>query len=450
MYRKAATAAVPHDEGGALGRGDQPAGPPDVQRLAAGATQDEGELGRRRLEPARPLGRLAGEVGAGQLLVATMVVRVAGDQDPGDRAVTGQPPARLRPQRLTPTHHTAEAARAILESVEIDGDQQLRADPTGPRELAGFEVAAGQLDQGISPPLIPTPLVLAIGRTGQRIQRGQHDLAALRVQQPLHRDHAIQGRGRPEAPARMTPFGVGVGPVGVGGRGQIADGLAEPGRIELSGRLDQCRFGLHHGVRGQVVGAVGQHLSVGGRQIAVGQRLAGRRQGAAEAGPGGPDRRGRRPGAHPQPPPQPAGGGAFLGALFGPGGAAAVDGGQGTQPLALLPVDELPQGQAVVGQGAVSQAVQVHGGQPLDRRLEGGQPVRRLIRMCVRVHVGNLSSPPEKASTNTSLWINRPMRCPPPEVLGLEAGHRRDPAHWGEAPVPGGCMGPDNLDPRAR
>ena len=41
------TAAVTHGQGGALGGGDDPAGPADVQGLARGPTQDRGQQGRR-------------------------------------------------------------------------------------------------------------------------------------------------------------------------------------------------------------------------------------------------------------------------------------------------------------------------------------------------------------------------------------------------------------------
>ena len=65
-------------------------------------------------------------------------------------------------------------------------------------------------------------------------------------------------------------------------------------------------------------------------------------EGAAEQGPGGPDRAAGRPGAQAEPPPQPAGGRALLDAPLGPGGPPGVHVGQLGQPLAFQLVDQPP------------------------------------------------------------------------------------------------------------
>ena len=73
---------------------------------------------------------------------------VAGDQDPGDRPITGQPPAGLGVQRPGPTGLTAHPTRVAEEAVQVDRHQQLGPHPTGLGELAGFQGAAGQLGTG--------------------------------------------------------------------------------------------------------------------------------------------------------------------------------------------------------------------------------------------------------------------------------------------------------------
>ena len=92
---------------------------------------------------------------------------VAGDQDPGHGAVAGQPPARLGVQRSGPPELASRALGVAPEAVEVDGHQQLGANPTGLRELPGFQVAAGQLSKGISIALAATTAVLGVGWAGQ-------------------------------------------------------------------------------------------------------------------------------------------------------------------------------------------------------------------------------------------------------------------------------------------
>jgi hypothetical protein len=101
------TAPVTHSQGGALGRLDDPAGPPHVQGLAGSPTQDRRQQGRRRAESGRQsavvVGVVLAWVAAWVVPVAAGVVVVvtgglAGDQEPGHGPVAGQPPTPLRIQ----------------------------------------------------------------------------------------------------------------------------------------------------------------------------------------------------------------------------------------------------------------------------------------------------------------------------------------------------------------
>jgi hypothetical protein len=192
----------------------------------------------------------------------------------------------------------------------------------------------------------------------------------------------------------------------------------------------------------------------GDSSLAVGQGLAGLSEGAAEQGPGGAHVAGGGAGTQAQAGPQPAGGGGGLEALVGAGGPAGVDGRGGVEPVAFQAVQQ-PQLEDLPGGDRVGQAVQVLAGQLLDGRGQGGQPVwssgrrpgrlggrlpgavpgllagavsdrlpghmlggvpgrvaggragRLPVRMCVRVHGGNLSSPQQKASTQPQSGDNR-------------------------------------------
>src|SRR5215211_2965452 len=135
------TAAVAHGQGGALGGLDDSGGPADVQGLGRGAIQDRGEQGGGGPQPGGQVLVAAGAVpavgivaagmvvvvlvvaagvamavvvvaggvlvavtvvvvvavvAAGVVVVAVVVGGLAGDQDPGDGAVTGQPLTGLR------------------------------------------------------------------------------------------------------------------------------------------------------------------------------------------------------------------------------------------------------------------------------------------------------------------------------------------------------------------
>ena len=141
------TAAVPHHQGGPLGGRHHPGGPADLQGLGGAATKGWGEPPGRRLEPGRQAALTIGavlrvvgaagaiveadtDVGVVVVVVAVVVGGVAGDQDPGDRTVTGQPPTRLRWQRPHPTSITPQARVAAQQAVQVHGDQQLGPHPT--------------------------------------------------------------------------------------------------------------------------------------------------------------------------------------------------------------------------------------------------------------------------------------------------------------------------------
>jgi hypothetical protein len=117
---------------------------------------------------------------------------------------------------------------------------------------------------------------------------------------------------------------------------------------------------------------------------------------------------------------QPGRGRADLLALFGAGGAAAGDGGQLLEPVAFEAVEQLSQLQDLGGQGGISQAVQVLGGQAVHGRPQGGQPTGLaavfLSRTGVRVHAGNLSTPQPNATTRRKLWTTS---CQWPLASGL-------------------------------
>jgi translation initiation factor IF-2 len=183
--------------------------------------------------------------------------------------------------------------------------------PTGLREPAGLQAAAGQPGQGIGGALAPTRSVGGVGWVGwvgQRLQGGQEALAGVGGQQPLeatmpsqvgasHRpgeEDAARGgwsrcRDRRPAGGGQPPAAAGVGP---------GDRRPRPGPVRPPGRCDQGGLGC----RGPPPGR-GQP-----RSCRRSGRGPGCRAGAAEQGSGGPNRTGRSTLAQPQPAAQPGGG----------------------------------------------------------------------------------------------------------------------------------------------
>src|SRR5215207_1284570 len=214
------TAPVADGQGGALGRGDDSAGPPDIQRLGRRAPEHWREPVHGRPQPSRQpcwpaLGSgersdLDPRTGGGLLVVVGVVgvAGVAGDDPPGDRPVASQPPARLGAQGAGPAGLPAEGAGVAEEAVEVDDHIQLGADPAGLGELACLQVAAGQLGQGVGAALVAAAGIVGGGRAGQGVQGRGQGLAGLRLQQPLEGDHAVHGVAHqtPRRPWRRSPW----------------------------------------------------------------------------------------------------------------------------------------------------------------------------------------------------------------------------------------------------
>src|SRR5215207_377836 len=292
------TATVADSQGAALGGGDDPAGPPDVQGLAGGAAQDRGEPVHGRPQPPLDLALVSGGwsdldtrpgggglllvVAAGAGVVAGVVVvgvvavaGVAGDHHPGHRPVTSQPPTRLGAQWPGPAALPSDRPGAAEEAVEVHDHRQLGSDPAGLGQLTCLQGAPGELGEGVGAALGATALILGVGWSGQGVQGGQQGLAGLGLQQPLQGDHALPGRGHPHPALLVASLGLAVSTLGVDGIAQVSDDPPQPGWVQAAGRLEQGWFGLGGGVGGQVVGAGGQHRGVGHRELAVGHSGGG-------------------------------------------------------------------------------------------------------------------------------------------------------------------------------
>jgi hypothetical protein len=214
------------------------------------------------------------------------------------------------------------------EAVQVHRHRQLGSDPAGLGEAPALQVAAGQLGQGIGPALAAAAFVAGVGRAGQGLQRRQQGLAGLGVQQPVEGDHALDGGRQPQAALLVLPLDPVLGGVGVGDQPQMGDGPPQPWRVQAPGRVHQDRFGVGGDMVGEVVGAGGEHLGVGHRELPVGRGLGGAGQRSPVPGPGGAHEAGGGAGAHAQPGPQPGSRGGGRDALFGAGGPAGVHGGQ--------------------------------------------------------------------------------------------------------------------------
>src|SRR4029450_1518931 len=67
----------------------------------------------------------------------------------GRGACRGGTTPRARAPPRTPPRHPPPPTRPAEEAVEVHGDQQLGADPTGSGELAALQGPAAQLGQGV-------------------------------------------------------------------------------------------------------------------------------------------------------------------------------------------------------------------------------------------------------------------------------------------------------------
>ena len=228
----------------------------------------------------------------------------------------------------------------------------MRADPARFGQPPALQRPAGQLRQRISSPLATGARVVGVGWASQRLQGRQEYVSGFRVQQPPDRHHSLPGRRQPQPTPLVTARGGPVGPVRVGDLAQMGDGLAQPRRVHPPSGLEQHGFGVQLDMVGELVGAVGDHLGVGGRDLAADQSLSGPGEGTAEQGPGGLDAAASRLSAHPQPGPQPGRRRGSLLALVGPGGAAGVQVGELLEPQAFETVQQPPQCQYPLGRTA--------------------------------------------------------------------------------------------------
>jgi len=338
------------------------------------------------------------------VVVLVVVGGVAGDQDPGHRPVTAQPPTRLGIQG-SGLGVAAHRAGAALQAVQVHQHRQLGPDPTSLGEAAALQLTAGQLGQGIGGALAAAAVVLGAVGAGQGFQGGQQGLAGLGLQQPVDDHHALEGGGQPHPPILMAPLGAVALALWVGHQPQMPQEPPQPGWVQPPGGIHQHGFGLGGDVEGEVLGAGGQHGGVGSREVPVGHGLGRRSQGAAEQGPGGPHGTAGRGRAHAEPAAEPAGGGGGLDALVGAGGAAGVDPSEFGQPVAFQTVQQPPQDQHPLGPNRIRHASQILGDQLIDQRGQAHQTIRR---MCVRVHGGNLSTHHQKASTIQEMWTTSP------------------------------------------
>ena len=298
---------------------------------------------------------------AGAVVVAGVVQvgGVAGDQDPGDRTVTGQPPTRLGVQREAVADLAAQAAGVAEEAVQVHGDQQLGPDPTRLGQLAALPGCGGPARPGHQPG--------ADHRCGYRGRRPGGPAVPGRPARSGRPRPPAARRGRPSPPRWRPATAPGdhgaarPGPRHPRGRQPPGDGpRTRRSRGGSSRRAASTSTGSASAARwsGSSLGAVGQHLGMGWGDLPVGQGLGGRGQGTTEQGPGGPHRTWRPPPPPSAAGPQPAGGRAGLGPLLGPSRPAGVHRGQLTQPQAFQAVPQPPQPTHPLGPGAIGQPVE--------------------------------------------------------------------------------------------
>jgi hypothetical protein len=150
------------------------------------------------------------------------------------------------------------------QAVQVDGDQQLGADPTGLGQPPTLQRPPGQLREGVGGPLATGAAVPGAGGAGQRLQSRQQGRAGLGLQQPIHRHHAVKGRSEPQPTAFAAPLSLTIRPLGIDHLAQMGHGPPELGRIQPPGQLHQHRVGLELDVVGERPGAVSHHPGVRG------------------------------------------------------------------------------------------------------------------------------------------------------------------------------------------
>jgi hypothetical protein len=136
------TAAVAHGQGHALGGADDAGGAAQVHRVAGGAAQDRGQPGQGGLESVRQAALATAVAGLGAVVAAGMrmaagllgswmlVTDLAADQDPGHRAIAGQPATGLGGQRSDPAVElTPHRAGVAQQAVQVHRHHQLGRRP---------------------------------------------------------------------------------------------------------------------------------------------------------------------------------------------------------------------------------------------------------------------------------------------------------------------------------
>ncbi len=311
------TAAVPHGQGGALGGLDDPGGPSDLQGLGGGATQGRrkqprrgSEPGRQGLGPARVLGgeprwvwTLGWLPGAGVLVGVVLAGVLAGDHDRGSpphhKPAAGTPRGPGRPSRpLLPA--CGWPSRLSKSTVTVSWGRTppiWGADrppggggPARPEHRRCVGCHCGCRGRRLGGPTVP----------GRPADSGRPRAPTAHPPRPCRQRSgpATTPGGHDAAPDRS-------GAVGVGDLEQVPHDPPQPAWVQLSGRLDQHRFRFHGDVVGQVLGAGGDHLGMGDRELALAHSLGGFGQRTPEQGPGRPDRPGGGADSQPEPVAQP-------------------------------------------------------------------------------------------------------------------------------------------------
>ena len=244
------------------------------------------------------------------------MVGVAGDQHPGQGAITGQPPVGLRssgpapptsrprgPGRPTRLSRSTVTVSCGPDPTSLGQPPPLQGSggPTPPAHQRGAGHRYGRPWRRLGGPTAPTPPA---------------DSDRLRLQQPIHRDHPVQGRSQPQPPPGMPPLQFTVGAVRVGHQLEMAQDPSQPRRIQPTGRLHQHRLGLHGHLVGQVLGAMSQHPSMSDRDLPTRSTHRPSPPEDHGTGPGRSAKLAAAPGTQTQPGPQPGGGRANLLALF--------------------------------------------------------------------------------------------------------------------------------------
>ena len=339
---------------------------------------------------------------------------LAGDQDPGHRPVTSQPPTRLRIQRprppTSPPRLPGRPSKLSRSTVTISWGRTPPVwgsrPPSKPRRANSASASARRW-----PPL----RVSWASPGGPRLQRRHQALTGLGLQQPVDGHHAVPGRGQPHPPPRMTPLPA-VSPLRVSDQLQMTKDPPQPRRVQATaaststGSAGDGRGRAAPGCRGPAP----QH----------GPRRSLRRSRPGRSRPAAPGTRPGRSGpAAGRPAPkrsrlrsqprstQPAG---LAQPRQRPGHrrppAPAASGPPAGPPAAATP--------SLLGQDGIGHPVQVLGRQPVHDRCQGRQVVR-------------LARPPA-GSTGWSNVCSSPWRQP---IQAPPKGKHQHP-NWGQLPAP--------------